>query len=143
MTAVWNPWRDVNRLRHEMDQLFNQDWVAGTRRGAEFPPINVWENSTGLLLTAELPGLDPSQLDVSLEKDSVTISGKRVCESNGQTEENYVRRERWFEPFARRIELPFDVNPDRCEASYEKGVLSVKIERAPEQEPKKLTIKAG
>jgi HSP20 family protein len=54
-----------------------------------------------------------------------------------------VRRERWFEPFRRTVELPFDVDPDKCEAVYEKGVLTLKLERRPEYEPKKLSIKAG
>jgi len=142
MATVWNPWRDVNRLRHEMDQLFNYDWRPAARRQAEFPAINAWEDEKGLTLTAEVPGIDASQLDVSLEKDTVTISGKRapLSESAG---ENYVRRERWVEPFQRTLELPFNVDPDKCEATYEKGILTVKLERAPEHQPKKLTIKAG
>jgi len=142
MTAVWNPWRDMNRLRHEMDQLFNQDWTSGVR-AAQFPPINVWQSETGLMLTAELPGLDPEQIDVSIEKDSVTLSGQRAQQQASADDQNFVRRERWFEPFSRTMELPFDVDPNRCEASYEKGVLRVKIERAPEEQPKKLTVKAG
>ena len=58
-------------------------------------------------------------------------------------EEDYVRRERWFEPFKRTVELPFDVDPEKCDASYEKGVLTIRLERRPELQPKKLTIKAG
>jgi HSP20 family protein len=140
----WNPWREMNRVRREMDQLFNYDWRPATwQHHAEFPPINAWENENGLVLSAELPGADASKLDVSLEKDSVTISGERAAEAGQPTAESYVRRERWFEPFKRTFELPFDVNPDKCEATYEKGVLTVRLERSPEQQPKKLTIKAG
>jgi HSP20 family protein len=142
MGTVWNPWREMSRLRQEMDQLATHDWWAGSRRAAEFPAINAWENETGLCLTAELPGVDASQIDVALEKNSLTISGQRTSPAD-VTEENYVRRERWFEPFKRTVELPFEVNPDKCEATYEKGVLTIKLERAPEQQPKKLTIKSG
>jgi HSP20 family protein len=138
----WNPWREMNRLRREMDQVFNYDWRPAWQRPAEFPPINAWENEKGLVLTAEIPGTDASKLDVSLEKDAVTISGERGPATTEEPAETYVRRERWFEPFKRTFELPFDVNPDKCEASYEKGVLTVRLERSPEQQPKKLTIKS-
>lgn len=143
MGTHWNPWREMNRLRREMDHLVNYQWAPLARGAAAFPPVNVWENENGLLVTAELPGLDPSQLDVSLEKDSLTISGARAGDAPAGSEEDFVRHERWFEPFKRTVELPFDVDPEKCDAAYEKGVLTVKLERRPEIQPKKLTIKAG
>jgi HSP20 family protein len=143
MATVWNPWREMNRLRREMDQLMTSEWWPTSRRSGTFPLVNVLENEKGLVLTAEVPGIDTAQLDVTLEKDSLTISGGRVPSPAGVAEENFVRRERWFEPFNRTIELPFNVNPDQCDASYERGVLTIKLERAPEHHPKKLTIKAG
>ncbi len=143
MTTVWNPWRDMNRLRQELDQLTNAEWWPNPRRMAAFPAINALENEKGLVLTAELPGIDASQLDVQVDKDSVTIAGQRAGAPADTKDESYVRRERWFEPFRRTVELPFDVDPEKCEAVYEKGVLTLKLERRPEHEPKKLTIKAG
>jgi HSP20 family protein len=80
---------------------------------------------------------------VHVDKDSVTIAGQRASTLNETNDASYVRRERWFEPFRRTVELPFDVDPEKCEAVYEKGVLTLKLERMPEHEPKKLTIKAG
>jgi HSP20 family protein len=124
-----------------MDQLFNRDWWPMAARPAEFPAINAFEDEQGLVLTAELPGVDATQLDVSLERDSITISGQRTASPG--SDENYVRRERWFEPFQRTVELPFDVNADKCDATYEKGVLTVRLERAPERQPKKLSIKGS
>jgi HSP20 family protein len=142
MTTVWNPWREMHRLRREMDQLFNPEWWPAARRTGAFPPVNMWSNEQGVVLTAELPGIDPAELDVSVEKDSLTLCGKRAGQP-AQEDDQFVRRERWFEPFSRTIDLPFEVDPDRCEASYEKGVLTLKLQRAPEHQPKKLTIKAG
>ncbi len=143
IATVWSPWREMNRLRREMDHLMNYEWAPLARGTSAFPPVNLWENEKGLVLTAELPGLDASQLDVSLEKDSLTISGGRAGEPAKTEGEDFIRRERWYEPFKRTIELPFDVDPDKCDASYEKGVLTVRLERRPEVQPKKLTIKAG
>jgi len=143
MATLWNPWREMNRVRRDMDHLMNYEWAPLARGTAAFPPVNMWENEKGLVLTAEIPGLDASQLDVSLEKDTLTISGARTGSPAANAEEDFVRRERWFEPFKRAVELPFDVDPDKCDASYEKGVLTVRLERRPELQPKKLTIKAG
>jgi HSP20 family protein len=141
LRTAWNPWREMNRLRREVDQMTNGDWWTNLRRTGAFPAVNALESKDGLLLTAELPGIDASQLEVHVDKDSVTIAGKRAAQQ--PREESYVRRERWFEHFRRTIDLPFDVDSDKCEAVYEKGVLTLKLARSPEHEPKKLSIKAG
>jgi HSP20 family protein len=141
--SVWNPWREMNRLQQELNHAANGEWWPHLRRPAAFPAFNALESPTGLTLTAELPGLDASQLDVHVDKDSVTVSGQRAAAPTGTKEESYVRRERWFEPFRRTVELPFDVDPEKCEAVYEKGILTLKLARVLEHEPKKLTIKAG
>lgn len=143
MATYWSPWREMNRLRQEMDYLFNPQWAQHARGAAAYPPVNVWENEKGLVLTAEIPGLDTAQLDVSLEKDALTIAGARAAGSAQNAEEDYVRRERRFEAFKRSVELPFEVDPDKCDATYEKGVLTIRLERRPEVQPKKLTVKAG
>lgn len=143
MGTYWNPWREMNRLRREMDQWINPQWAPLARGTVAFPPVNVWENEKELVLTAEIPGLDAAQLDVSLENDSLTIAGARTASGAQATEEDYVRRERWFEPFKRTVELPFEVDPEKCDATYEKGVLTVRLQKRPEVQPKKLTIKAG
>jgi HSP20 family protein len=143
MATYWNPWREMNRLRRDMDQLINHQWAPLARGTVSFPPVNVWENDKGLVVTAEIPGLDAAQLDVSLENDSLTIAGGRADVGTANTEEDYVRRERWFESFKRTIQLPFEVDAEKCDATYEKGVLTVRLERRPEVQPKKLTVKAG
>ncbi len=142
IATVWSPW--ANEPAASGDGSLDELRVGALARGTSaFPPVNLWENEKGLVLTAELPGLDASQLDVSLEKDSLTISGGRAGEPGKTEGEDHIRRERWYEPFKRTIELPFDVDPEKCDASYEKGVLTVRLERRPEIQPKKLTIKAG
>jgi HSP20 family protein len=144
MRTVWNPLREMNRLRQELDQLAGRgEWWPNLRQTTAFPAFNALESEKGLVLTAELPGIDASQLEVHVDKDSVTICGHRAATAEGAKDESYVRRERWYEPFRRTVELPFDVDSDKCEAVYEKGVLTLTLERRPEHEPKKLTIKAG
>jgi len=141
MATLWNPWGDVNRLRRELDQLFAPQ-AREAEASTQSPPVNIWAKENDVVLTAELPGFDPAQIDVTVEKDSVTLSGQHAEESNADSE-NFVRRERVMESFTRTLELPFDVDPERCEAVYERGVLTVKLQRAPESQSKKLSIKAG
>ena len=83
MRTVWNPWREMNRLRQELDHVANGEWWPHLRRPAAFPAFNALESPTGLTLTAELPGLDASQLDVHVDKNSVTVSGQRAAAPAG------------------------------------------------------------
>jgi len=90
MGTYWNPWREMNRLRQEMDHLVHHEWAPLSRGTVGFPPVNLWENEKGLRVTAEIPGLDAAQLDVSLEKDVLTISGARAEVGSSNAEEDYV-----------------------------------------------------
>src|SRR5690606_34452301 len=136
--TVWNPWREMDRVSREVSELFNGDWWPALQRTAEFPLLNAWKKEGTLVITAELPGIDPAQIDLSMEGNSLTIAGKREGESTAK-EDNHVRRERWSKSFKRTIELPFEVEPEKSEAKYEKGILTITLHRAPEREAKKLT----
>ncbi len=139
---TWNPWRDLNRLRREFDRLYAPARAQSPARRGEFPLLNAWQNKECLVLTAELPGLDVETLDVTVNPDSIILSGRRLdaALNEGKTR---VREERWNAPFERHVELPFEVDPQQTEATYEKGVLSIKLHRPAEHKPKKVTIKAG
>jgi HSP20 family protein len=137
---TWDPWRELEQLRGEMNRLF-ADWRRPTlRRSAEFPPVNVWHNEQSLILTAEIPGADPDALDLTVAGNSVVISGRRKAEAVAEGQ-NFHRRERWSEPFSRTVELPVEVDPEQTEASYELGVLTLKLQRPKEQQPKKINVK--
>lgn len=147
--TVWNPWTEMNRVTREFDQLLKGNWWPVSDRTAEFPLINARQKDDTLVLTAELPGINPAEIELSIEKNTLTLAGKRAGESsqnaegNDEHEENFIRRERWFKAFQRKIELPFEVDSEKCDAAYEKGVLTVTLHRAPQQQAKKLSIKAG
>jgi HSP20 family protein len=137
----WDPLRDLEQLRNEVNRLF-----AG--RGpslpvlAEYPAINLWRSEHGLALTAELPGVSPDDLDITVTADTVTLRGKASTEQLADGQEHH-RRERVAEAFARTVELPFAVDPQRAEASYERGVLVLKLQRPEEHKPKKVSIKSA
>ena len=140
VTRHWDPWREFDQLRHEMNRLFSRYRPEPDVDRSEFPAINVWRSEDGLALTAELPGLDSDHIDVTVTADAVTISGERPAEplKEGQA---YHLRERLTEPFSRTVTLPFEVDPQQAEAGYEKGVLTLKLRRPEEQKSKKVVVK--
>ncbi len=134
-----SPWRDMERLRRQMNRLFSD-----TPRGAApgFPAMNVWANEDGVIVTAELPGIRPDQIDISVVGDTLTISGAReAIELEGEA--IYHRRERGVGRFTRTFQLPFRVETDQVEAAFGKGVLSITLPRAESDKPKKIAIQAG
>lgn len=140
MTRQWDPWRELDEIRNQMNRLL----YAGSnqlRLRSEFPPINLWRSEQGVAITAELPGLDPEQLDITVGRQTVTISGKPRDEQIAE-DHTYRRRERLTEPFSRTVELPFEIDPQQAEANYRNGVLAVKLFRPKEQQPQKVKIKA-
>ena len=135
--------REMERLRREMNRLFS-DWPTRTGWGVSpgYPAMNVWTNEDSAILTAELPGIDRENIDISVEDDTVALRGERRLE----TEEEgvtYHRRERRRGSFARTFRLPFRVAGDQVEATFKDGVLNIVLPRAEEDKPKKISVRAG
>ena len=132
-------WREMDRLQREMNRLMD-----GVSRPAsrEFPALNVWANQEHALITAEVPGIDVDDLDISIVSDTLTLSGRR---SLPQTEDDvqWHRHERWHDDFSRSLQLPFNIDSDNVEATYEDGVLRVTLPRAPEDQPRKISVESG
>jgi HSP20 family protein len=135
-------WREMERLRREMDRLFT-DWSprAGWGAAPAYPAMNVWTNEEGVVVTAELPGVVPEEIDISVVNETLTVTGSRQPEEvEGAT---YHRRERSQGRFTRSFQLPFRIEGDQVEASFERGVLRIHLPRAEADKPKKIAVKAG
>lgn len=136
-------WQEMERLRREMNRLFDRTSTVSERRASRgYPSLNLWTGEDGVVVTAELPGLDPENIDISVEGDTLILSGDRQLEAL-QEGGTYHRRERRHGKFDRAIQLPCQVESDRVEAVFEKGVLHISLPRAEEEKPKKIAIKAG
>jgi len=107
----------------------------------EFPATNVWVSEDNALVTAEIPGIDPSALEISVINDSLTLRGSRKAEDLKEGE-SYHRRERWSGQFTKTLELPFAVESGKVEARFAKGVLSVSLPRAEAEKPRKISVKS-
>jgi HSP20 family protein len=122
-------------LHRQMDRLFDdffRDFDAPLLRtawssGVGWPSIEVSDGDKEVRVVAELPGLDEKDIDVTLRDGVLTIKGEKKGENNGAR-----YSERWQGQFARSIELGADVDPDRVRASFDKGVLTIALDKRPE-----------
>jgi HSP20 family protein len=137
---VWDQVQEMERVFAGIDQLFD------SRRGrsrvsdaAAHPPINIWANVHAVLVTAELPGLDPASIAITTIGDTLTMRAEDAPDAAGELRQ----RERPRLAFSRSVQLPFPVDADRTEARYEKGVLAVVLRRPEQQKPTKITVKAA
>lgn len=89
---------------------------------------------------AELPGVEAEELDVSIVGDSVTLSGERRTEQADDGDVRYHRQERWQGNFSRTMQLPFRIDAENVEANFRHGVLEVRLPRAAEDRPKKISV---
>jgi HSP20 family protein len=131
----------MDRLQREMNRLFEP--FAGGRGGTgNFPAVNIWTGEDNVLLTAEIPGVDPEKLEVTVKDNTVTIRGSREAEELKEGE-SYLRQERGAGTFVRSFALPFQVEEGKVSAQYQKGILQLTLPRAEEDKPKKITVNAG
>ena len=136
---------ELNRMRREMDRLwdtitrdhfpstFDYDWV---------PSLDLSDRGDSLVAELEVPGIDPKDINISVTGDVLTISGEKKRERE-EKEHNYQLVERSYGKFSRSVRLPSKVNPDRVEASYKDGILTITLDKTKQAKTKKIEVKAG
>jgi HSP20 family protein len=140
--GTWDsPWREMERLRREMNYLFDRSSAGfGEGTAPDYPSLNVWTNEDGAVVTAELPGIAPEDIDISVEGSTMTLEVSRQPEALEQGG-TYHRRERRHGRFSRSFQLPFQIDAKGVEAISEKGVLHISLPRAEEEKPKRIAVK--
>lgn len=134
-------WQEMDRLQKEMNRLFHS--VDTARRPApSYPAMNVWANEEGLLITAEVPGVSADDIDISVVGDTLTLRGERIPVSFGEGV-RYHRQERGHGKFGRTLQLPFPVKVEDIEATFRNGLLSIRMPRAEEDKPRKISVKSA
>jgi len=139
----WFSFYDMDKTLDEVERLFNAvNRPLGLRsvpRGT-FPPINVYNQGDKSVLVAEVPGIDPEKLGLTVLDDTVTLTGTREAEDEARAQ--VFRRERPVGEFSRTITLPDAVNPNTVKAEYQDGVLRVTMEKAEEVKARQIPIKS-
>jgi len=131
-------------LQNEMNRLF--DNFFGTQRRTTgsnvFPSLNAYQDAENLYVTAELPGIDVSDIEINVEGDTLHIKGERKL-TNTDKDVRYHRQERGSGQFSRTIHLPFPVNSETVTAEMKLGVLTISLPKADEAKPRKINIKTA
>jgi HSP20 family protein len=134
-------------LRDAMDRLFEES-VVRPREGAMIPwgdggfAVDIYETEDDVVVKADLPGMKPEDVDVSVVGDVITIKGETTMEEEVE-EENYVRRERRYGAFSRSMRLPTAVKADQAEANYADGALTLELPKSEEVKPKRIEVKTA
>jgi HSP20 family protein len=135
-------WNQVQQLQNEMNHLFNRWSDGGGLRGlvAAFPPVNIWEDAESVFVEAELPGMDPKDLEIHITGGNhLTLKGDRKPQN---LDKGVVhRQERGYGAFSRVVALPFHVDADKVDAHFENGVLLVKLGKHEAAKPRKINVK--
>ncbi len=160
-SEIWQPFQN---LRQEVDRLFEDFghgfWRLPTRRSlfeaepfwrrsvlsASAPAVDVAEKETSYEITAELPGMDEKNIELTVADDMLTIKGEKREEKEEKKKDYYIS-ERRFGSFERSFRLPEGVEPEKIEAAFKKGVLTVTLPKTPEAQKKskekKITVKTS
>ena len=141
----WDPFREVGTLQDRMNRMFDEVWGRGHREdesvtGNWMPSVDVKETKDALQLIAELAGIDPKDVEVTVEGGVLTLKGSRNFEKAVEGE-TYHRVERAYGTFEHSFTLPTNVDPDRIQAIYKHGVLHLSLPKREEARPKSIAIK--
>ena len=137
---VPNMWNEMDRLQRELNQVF-ETFDRTYSPAAGFPAMNVWMSEEGAVVTAELPGVNVKDLEINVVGETLTLSGERKAQDLPK-DATYHRQERGVGKFTRTIELPFNVESGKVQATLEKGILRILLPRAEQDKPRKIMVKA-
>jgi HSP20 family protein len=145
MTIVrWEPLRELGSLQNEMNRLFNTVFDAPPAGNSGslrrwMPAMDLVESGEHFVLRADLPGMGEDDIKIELEDGTLTVSGERKAEHEDRGE-GYHRVERAFGAFSRSLTLPKGVDADAVSASFDRGVLEIRIPKPEERKPRRIEI---
>lgn len=152
MLTRWDPFREMMNMRSQMDRLLNdfvgsstglaEGLAGGLTGGWQQLPLDVSESDDAYMVRASIPGVEPEELEISLQNNTLTIRGETKSEQEREGERWHLR-ERRMGQFQRTISLPNNVEPDQVGAMYENGVLTLTLPKSQEAKPRRINVQQG
>ena len=141
----WDPFDDLASLRESMDKLF-EEFFSRRPRGAAVtawqPAVELYETDTEVVVRAELPGVDPKDVDITVTEDTLTIKGEARTEQE-EKGRNYYRRELRYGSFLRTLALPEEVQGDKARATYRNGILEIRVPKSERARPRTVKVEVA
>ena len=140
LSHSFDPVSGLQELQRELDRVFERSAGVGSGlsgRGV-FPPVNIFSDKDGYVVRVEIPGVDPAQLTIETNGRTLTIAGKR--DVSAPAGGSFHRRERGSGEFSRSLQLPDDLDAGRAVASYQLGILTVRVPKREEAKPRQITV---
>ena len=144
----WEPVRELSSLQNEMNRLFTTFFDTPTSGNGDapvrrwIPAMDLVETDEHFVLKADLPGLGEGDVSIEVEDNVLTVSGERKAEHEDKRE-GYMRVERSYGAFRRSLTLPEGIDPEAVTASFDNGVLEVRIPKPEERKPRRVAIQVG
>lgn len=141
MLVRWDPFKEIERLQKEINRIFDNSMNTNKEHamGVWYPAVDIYEDPERVVISADLAGIDPRDVELNIEGDTLTIKGERKFEHEDK-KDNYVRVERAYGTFMRTFTIPEYVDKDKISAEYEKGMLNITLPKKPESQPKKIKV---
>jgi HSP20 family protein len=139
---TWRPgWDPLGELQRQVDRLF--DFTADMSKQfyqtwRQFPAFNLYESSNEYVLIAPMPGVKAEDLDVSIAGNTLTLKGER--KRAAIADESFRRQERWQGKWSRTVQLPDNVDGSQVAAALDQGVLTLRIAKVPEGQPRQVAV---
>ena len=138
----WEPFDEMMSMRESMDRLFEDFFSRRPRTSGPLvwqPALEVFETDNEIVVKAELPGIDPKSVSVTVTAEGLTIKGEARAEHEDKGR-NYYRRELRYGSFQRTVPLPNEVKSDETKATFKHGILEVTIPKAERVRPKTVSV---
>ncbi|MBP8625474.1 MAG: Hsp20/alpha crystallin family protein [Syntrophorhabdaceae bacterium] len=141
--ALWQPLKEMERIRKEMDNIWDTffDRTPGKGYGVSewLPSLDVSETKNNYIVNAEIPGIDPKEVEISLNDNILTIKGEKKQEKEEENE-NYHVIERSYGGFTRSLRLPGQIQGDKVKATYKNGILKITLPKTEEAKKKEIKV---
>ncbi len=144
----WSGFPSISSLQSEMNHMFDRFFKGwdlsglGAETGTWLPPIDLAETNDKVVVKAEIPGIDPKEIDISIQGDTLSVKGEKK-EEKEEKGGNYYRMERRYGSFSRSIDLPASVDTNKVSAEYKNGVLEITLQKKEGVKPKQINVKVS
>lgn len=139
----WDPFKEMEELRSRIDRLF-EEFLGSLRRRelgaprAWLPPVDIYDEGDELVVEMDLPGLKKEDIEIHMDGDTLTVRGER--KRPDEERRRYARSERVFGPFERSFSINIPIKVEEVKASYENGVLTLRLPKAEEARPRRIRV---